>query len=73
VDYTDPDAIHLSTWMRLARLPPLASVHDATVWDALAVEPVAPVQAATMLTQERAIAVLVGANQEVLAVRSGLG
>ncbi len=73
VDYADPDAIHLSTWMHLTCLPPLASLHDTAVWDALAVEPVAPAQAVTMLAQERAVAVLIGADQEVVAVRSGLG
>jgi hypothetical protein len=44
VDYADPEAVHLHTWMPLTCLP-LERVYDTAVWEALAVELVSPAHA----------------------------
>jgi hypothetical protein len=45
VDYADPAAVHLYTWMHLTCLPLPQKGHGTAVWQALAVEPVPPAHA----------------------------
>ncbi len=73
VDYSHPEVVSLQAWVHLTRLPPLRQLHASVLWEAQAVEPVASAQVAGVLAQEQTVAVIIGADQAMVAIRSGLG
>jgi hypothetical protein len=73
LDYANPAAVRLDTWVHLEGIEPAALRAAARAWRTASLEELSPAQATTLLTQEQVVAVVVFDHGEILAVRSGMG
>ena len=73
LDYANPAAVELETWVHVTRIDRTSLSERAQTWPTCRVERLDWVQATLLLSQGQVIALVVFADGEVLALRSGMG